>query len=69
MIKEHEVTGVCLFNYNKHQVTTPSRKEDDTDSTATMTTTTFNTAEKEDDTDSTASKTTTAFKSTTVAAE
>ena len=39
MIKEHKVTGVCLLKDYKHQVTTPSRKEDDIDSTATVTTT------------------------------
>ena len=38
MIKEHEVTGVCLLKDNKHQVTNPSKKEDGTDSTATVTT-------------------------------
>ena len=52
-----------------NQQTTAATKEDDTYSTATMVTTTFNTAEKEDDTDSTASKTTTTFTSTTVTAE
>ena len=41
MIKEDEVTGAWLFRDNKHQVTTPSRKEDDTDSTATVTTAAF----------------------------
>ena len=41
MIKEDEVTGVWLLRNNKHQVTTPSRKEDDTNSTATVTTAAF----------------------------
>ena len=41
MIKEDEVTGVWLLRDNKHQVTTPSRKKDDTDSTATVTTAAF----------------------------
>ena len=42
MVKEHEVTGVLLLKDNKHQVTTPSRKEDNTDFTATETTTDVN---------------------------
>ena len=39
MIKEHKVTGAWLRKDNKQKVTAPSRKEDDTDSTATVTTT------------------------------
>ena len=39
MIKEHEVTGVGFLRDNKHKVTTRSRKDDDTNSTATVTTT------------------------------
>ena len=36
MIKEHEITGEVLLRDSKHQVITSAKKEDDTDSAATM---------------------------------